>query len=653
MSIKMGRMRPKHKASVVQNEDAEDAQAEEGKRALGSPEEAAVVSVDEENTRGAQAKGGKPDAGSVDKAPVTSQRSKCCSLPARSGRSGVPSGNEEDPRELQEGDRTTAKAKGKGKDRSLKVFRSVEDVEDEIARLKKPPRQLKKHDFKTEFALEDEGENPHHFRKNTVPAETLRKLFGKPYGESGRAGYAWGDCDVQEVVHRVRYLHPILYQHGEYETPNLVTIRFAEGVALEYEEGCGRVNWCAFGEETNKRQRSRYTLDRQKLEELKKAVAASITAEGKKKVDVRGKEWRGFRVDHGVQVKTEGDEESSGKKRALVDAAQERGNAAKSRRLSTAVSIGDCDGAGKESGMASGLCVPENGGGAFTGSVIKKSVLEERLLEVQQLMEAIHLEQQCLRELKKEARQRLEEASLSCKQSDWGMLSFQKQEAQKKAFIKTLQEAGKDTFKETIKMEGIQELMEEEAAKVKAARVELGKAEAAMASLTRSLENSQLQFDALAAEKFQLTAGRSTLNCLPWPMVYSPEDPPSPSRDFWDDSRFIRITACSLCSFPFPQSDIVVSSCKHLYHPFCASVVFSRNCKCVAEGCFKLSHPAWHRSFGWGEPDAELSQRELTLGLAEERKRIMKDRIDQARSKLPAIGKFTFQLRLCLVIQFV
>ena len=49
-------------------------------------------------------------------------------------------------------------------------------------------------------------------------------------------------------------------------------------------------------------------------------MATSITLEGKKKVDVRGKEWRGLRVEHGVQVKTEGEEESSGKKRALMDA---------------------------------------------------------------------------------------------------------------------------------------------------------------------------------------------------------------------------------------------------------------------------------------------------------------------------------------------
>ena len=213
MSIKMGRVRPKQKAVLVGNEEAEGAQAKEGKRAFGSAEEAAVVTVDDENAEGAQTKEGKPDFGSADEAVVKSehQHSKSTSLAVRATRSSVASGNDEDLQVLHGAERTTAKTKGKGKDRSLKVFRCVEDVEDEIVRLKNPPRQLKKHDFKTEYGLEDEGDNPHHFRKNTVSAETLRKLFGKPYGESGWAGYAWGDCSVQEVVDRVKYLHPILY----------------------------------------------------------------------------------------------------------------------------------------------------------------------------------------------------------------------------------------------------------------------------------------------------------------------------------------------------------------------------------------------------------------------------------------------------------
>ena len=121
-------------------------------------------------------------------------------------------------------------------------------------------------------------------------------------------------------------------------------------------------------------------LDRHKLEELKKAMAASATAEGSKKVNVRGKEWRGLRVEPGVQVKMKGEEESSGKKRALLDAPEERGNAIKSRRLSMAA----CHGLRSESGMASGICVQENAGGAVRAQFNKilKETLRARISSV-------------------------------------------------------------------------------------------------------------------------------------------------------------------------------------------------------------------------------------------------------------------------------
>ena len=90
----------------------------------------------------AQAKEGKAGFGSVDEAMEKSkqEQSKSTGLAARATRSGVASGYDEDLQLLQGAERSSAKAKGKGKDRSLKVFRCVEDVEDEIARLKKPPR---------------------------------------------------------------------------------------------------------------------------------------------------------------------------------------------------------------------------------------------------------------------------------------------------------------------------------------------------------------------------------------------------------------------------------------------------------------------------------------------------------------------------------
>jgi len=61
----------------------------------------------------------------------------------------------------------------------------------------------------------------------------------------------------------------------------------------------------------------------------------------------------------------------------------------------------------------------------------------------------------------------------------------------------------------------------------------------------------------------------------------------------------------------------------------------------VAVGCGDLSHPDWHRSFGWGEPSPELLERTRMLGLAEERRRLLQERIDQAKAMVPADGKFT------------
>ena len=146
LSIKMGRVRPREKACVqdrgVDNVDTGDAQAKQGKPAFGSTKEAAVVKVDDKRVGDAQAKEGKPDFGNVKEAMEKSklEQSKSTGLAARATRSGVASGNDEDLQVVERTERTSAKTKGKEKDRSLKVFRCVEDVEDKIARLKKPPQ---------------------------------------------------------------------------------------------------------------------------------------------------------------------------------------------------------------------------------------------------------------------------------------------------------------------------------------------------------------------------------------------------------------------------------------------------------------------------------------------------------------------------------
>jgi hypothetical protein len=103
--------------------------------------------------------------------------------------------------------------------------------------------------------------------------------------------YAWVGYKVAEVVKRIQYLHPILYQHPPSEIPPYVKIHFAEGLALEYEKGKGHVNWCAFGADTNKRQINQYERDVQKLMVLRKTIDAE------KSLEVHGREWRAIKVE--------------------------------------------------------------------------------------------------------------------------------------------------------------------------------------------------------------------------------------------------------------------------------------------------------------------------------------------------------------------
>ena len=104
------------------------------------------------------------------------------------------------------------------------------------------------------------------------------------------------NCKVFEVVARVEFLHPIPYHHGVGKISNIINIKFVEEMALEYKKGVGSVDWCAFGAETNERQRTRYAQDLGKLQTLWK------TFEGKKAVDVWAKEWPNIKVEPGTEV---------------------------------------------------------------------------------------------------------------------------------------------------------------------------------------------------------------------------------------------------------------------------------------------------------------------------------------------------------------
>ena len=84
--------------------------------------------------------------------------------------------------------KSAVKKKGKVNLSIEKAFTYVEDIDIEILRLKKPPRELKKANFSTNSGLPTEGDSPHHFCQNAVFSDLLRKLFKRLYGDGGRNG---------------------------------------------------------------------------------------------------------------------------------------------------------------------------------------------------------------------------------------------------------------------------------------------------------------------------------------------------------------------------------------------------------------------------------------------------------------------------------
>ena len=92
---------------------------------------------------------------------------------------------------------------------------------------------------------------------------------------------------------------------------------------------------------------------------------------------------------------------------------------------------------------------------------------------------------------------------------------------QKSIRIKLLEDEGASSDREKIKMEGIQEQLVEEEAQMSKDLEELQVAELELQSLEAFLEGRQKQFDALAAENFQLKRGNSNASFWPRPMVYS------------------------------------------------------------------------------------------------------------------------------------
>jgi hypothetical protein len=232
---------------------------------------------------------------------------------------------------------------------------------------------------------------------------------------------------------------------------------------------------------------------------------------------------------------------------------------------------------------------------------------------------------------------RRDQCKMKVEQSECLVGSYEHQKVEKGLKIDSMVGEGGDVDREKIKMEGIMEQLADEQCRLTVLRDQLKLAETNVVNMAHGIEAHRLQFDALAAELFQLWRGNSVGTFWPRSMVYSDEQTIKKCHG----SDTLRITSCALCQVPFLYSDIIVSSCRHVYHLFCASVIFVHGGKCIAKGCQSLSHLEWHRSFGWKEPSSEMLQRASMLGCAEERRKILLLRMEEAKGACATASKLS------------
>ncbi|KAG0621716.1 hypothetical protein M758_3G043400 [Ceratodon purpureus] len=475
-------------------------------------------------------------------------------------------------------------------------FLDIDDLQELIDCLKSPPDVLTWEDFRDRYNLEcgPNSINPHRCRKDKDISDKTMLEFGlKPEGVRGRGGYSWSDCKVREIVNRIKYLHPIVYQHGPEEIPRCVTKQFASGVVLEYQKNL--VNWALYGQETNNSQRRKYEQDLAKLQ-----FAINTGAKVTKRT------WRSLKVDAAVKVKLEpnvGVEAATPTKRRAIPPP---GNVTTSRRLGV-----------KSEFPNSTVKVEDRGIASMSKLEYFQTMHTVLLMEI----EGLKLDEELAKKAKDGAAQDQRLALLMVESYEANLASLQTAD---------VAHPGNEA-----KRSLLAELLEEQKQVLGRKEAEALQRDLAADECRRLREQKTRMCEGVKVEIDRIKYGRQSASLNPVPLVY-------PDSAFGEDEsperRFLKITKCALCGFNFPKSDIVIASFKHMYHPFCAKVTYENGYKCAAGNCSdKLVDPDWHRSFGWGGPGTLVVEdvaAQITL-CDEEVARLLAERAERARLRCP------------------
>lgn len=154
-------------------------------------------------------------------------------------------------------------------------------------------------------------------------------------------------------------------------------------------------------------------------------------------------------------------------------------------------------------------------------------------------------------------------------------------------------------------------------------------------SLVKRTDFLEGQLASLTSQLNSLKRGQPGFALHPHPITSSISFP-------LDDHGYIKIANCVVCDLSFPFSDILVCSCRHLYHPWCAITWFRTSWKCKEKSCESIVHPNWYKSFGFVEPHVALQEKAEELDCEVQRQQVISERTTIAKGKFPDIGEISY-----------
>jgi hypothetical protein len=79
--------------------------------------------------------------------------------------------------------------------------------------------------------------------------------------------------------------------------------------------------------------------------------------------------------------------------------------------------------------------------------------------------------------------------------------------------------------------------------------------------------------------------------------------------------NFIKISPCVIFLCGIPHNDIVVSICRHLYHPWCALIHFKHSSQCTNSNYKTIMSLEWSKSLGYKEFGKDMYKKEVLEGV--------------------------------------